>query len=110
MLRSSKWATHNDLIPKSTHRRLVSLLIAFVLFGARVFAAPITVAKVGDASITQDADAAVWTIGAGGTTLTLRLGRGFDLQTLGLVTAYAKQWIAASDADTVVTINGARAS
>lgn len=75
----------------------------------RAAADPVLQVKSGDASITHDADAGLWTIAAGGTTLTLVIGPQVDLTVQKLVTASGKAWSLASAPDTSVTFNGTTA-
>lgn len=88
---------------RSAAIRVCTVLIGLVLVGKT--SAAETVATVGDASIVQDAQTGLWTISAGGSSLTLAAGPGRDFQALRLVTASNASWIAAAP-DTTVTING----
>jgi alpha-galactosidase len=86
---------------------IIGLSLAFVLGcvpSAR--AASVVMAKTGDASIAHDADAGLWTIAAGGTTLTLELDPNSDLRVHQLVTANNKSWISAIRGDATVVVNG----
>ena len=86
----------------------VVMLMSLIGPGVRSAAAvETTVVSVGDASIEQDADAAVWSVSAGGAKLTLRLGADFDFQVTSLMTSSARQWMVAAAPDTTVTINDA---
>jgi alpha-galactosidase len=84
----------------------VALIVCLSGCATVAFADPVVQVKTGDASITHDADAGLWTISAGGTTLTLVLGPQVDLMVQRLVTSSGKSWSLNSAPDTSVTING----
>src|SRR5579872_5555924 len=87
-------------------RALILFLIAFSGSGSLAFGAAVVVAKAGDASITHDASGGLWTIGAGGTTLTLELEPASDFRVHQLVTANNKPWISTVSADSTIGVNG----
>jgi alpha-galactosidase len=77
------------------------LLIAVPALGAD------TVDRLGDAYVTHDSAAGTWTLGASGTSLTLRIDPASDFQVVRLLSASGRNWIAREQPDTAIVVNGA---
>jgi len=87
---------------------IVAFTIAFITAPQPASAAR-TVDTLGDASITQDSQAGTWTIGAGGSALTIALDRSHDFQFRNLVSPSQQAWLTTPTAGTTLTVNGAAA-
>ena len=87
-------------------RQPTPLLVALVLLASAASrpAAGAPVVDTGDASISQDGT--TWTVGAGGTSLTLALGPGRDFQIVRLATASNVAWTVGNAPDTTITLGG----
>jgi alpha-galactosidase len=65
-----------------------------------------TFESLGDAFITHDSLSATWTMGAGGAALTLSLDPARDFQIVRLLSPSGRNWIASTQADSALTVNG----
>jgi alpha-galactosidase len=80
--------------------------LLYLLIAAPALAAD-TVDRLGDAYVAHDSAAGTWTLGAGGTALTLRIDPARDFQVVRLLSASGRNWIAREQPDTAIVVNGA---
>jgi len=81
----------------------VATVVVLILLAGRANAA--TIASVGDAAITSDAEAGTWTLTAGGAALTLAFSPSRDLEILDLTSPAGHAWLRPGP-DSSVTVAG----
>src|SRR5262245_24277831 len=80
--------------------------VVYALTIAAPLRAATTVESRGNAHIDQDSQSGTWTIGAGGSTLTVTTDESRDLRVTGLISPSGQNWVQRQQSDNVVTING----
>src|SRR2546423_15477717 len=93
----------------SSLRVAVSLLVCLGFVSAPVWGAD-TVERLGDAYIIHDRQAGTWTIGGGGSALSLNLDSSRDFLVTNLLSPSGRSWTVGAQADTIVTANGSSTS
>jgi len=92
------------MIRRTTHTFLLILSLAF--FTASTAETATVVAQQGDAAITHDVAAGMWTLTAGGASLSLTLGPSRDFAIDSLTSASGTSWITGAAPDTVLHVGG----